>query len=47
LHCACLFKLSCFIDFNWISSFDISTTIDLMADEMLARIFENSNAGWV
>ena len=33
LHCACHFKLSCFVEFNWISSFGISTTIDLRADE--------------
>jgi hypothetical protein len=33
LHCARLFELSCFVEFNWISSFDILTTIDLMADE--------------
>jgi hypothetical protein len=33
LHCARLLKLSCFVEFNWISSFGISTTIDLMADE--------------
>jgi hypothetical protein len=33
LHCACRFKLSCFVEFNWISSFGISTTIDLRADE--------------
>jgi hypothetical protein len=33
LHCACHFKLSCFAEFDWISSFGIPTTIDLMADE--------------
>jgi hypothetical protein len=33
LHFARRFKLSCFAEFNWISSFNISTTVDLMADE--------------
>ena len=33
MHCAHLFKFSCLVKFNWISSFGISTTIDLIADE--------------
>jgi hypothetical protein len=46
LHCARLFKVSCFVEFNCISSFGISTTIDLMADEKkivdpaLSRFYE-------
>jgi hypothetical protein len=44
LHCACHFKLSCFGEFDWISSFSISTTIDLMADEK--KIVDLSMSGF-
>jgi hypothetical protein len=32
LHCARHFKLSCFVGFDWILSFGISTSFGLMAD---------------
>jgi hypothetical protein len=33
LHCVCHFNLPCFVEFDWILSFDILKNIVQMADE--------------